>query len=130
MDNNISHKPLFPTIMYPKELAMKRELKAKRDKEREQIKKDGKEKVLEDIEIKDFFNAHCSMRTDIPDAIFFEKIEFLVQTMTVQMDDEFIGYIYRFSNNITDCLNTNITGVHEVFTSNHIGSGDDWKFDE
>jgi hypothetical protein len=43
------------------------------------------------------------------------------------MDDEFIGYVYRFSSNITDCLHTNITGVHDVFTSNQIGYGDDWK---
>lgn len=64
--------------MYPKELAQKRELKARREREREKNRKDGKEKPMEEIEIKDFFNAHCSMRTDIPDAIFFEQIEFLV----------------------------------------------------
>lgn len=36
------------------------------------------------------------MRKDIPDIIFFEQIEFLVQTMILQMDDELLGYIFRF----------------------------------
>ena len=64
---------------------------------------------------KDFFNISVSMRKDVPDVLFFEKIEFLVQTMILSMDDELIGYIYKFGSNITNQLHTNITGVHEVF---------------
>jgi hypothetical protein len=41
------------------------------------------------------------------------------------MDDEFIGYIFRFSQGITDLLQTNLTGVHEVFISK--SKTHDWK---
>jgi len=37
------------------------------------------------------------------------------------MDDEFIGYIFRFISNMTDCLHTNITGVHDVFKAANFG---------
>lgn len=51
--------------------------------------------------------------------------------MVLQMDDELIGYIYRFVSQITDCLNTNITGIHEVFRTAHYGNGEDWmNYDE
>ena len=33
----------------------------------------------------------------------------------LQLDDEFIGYIFRFSSEITDLLHTNLTGVHDIF---------------
>lgn len=52
---------------------------------------------------------------EVSDMLFFEEIDFLVQTIVLQMDDEFIGYIYRFLSDITDNLHTNITGVHEIF---------------
>ena len=64
---------------------------------------------------KDFFNAHFTMRNGLPNMIFFEQIEFLVQTMGLKMDDELIGYMVKFTSNITDQLHTNITGVHEIF---------------
>lgn len=31
------------------------------------------------------------------------------------MDDELIGFIFKFTGNITDDLHTNLTGIHEVF---------------
>lgn len=31
------------------------------------------------------------------------------------MDDELIGYIYKFVNSMIDQLHTNITGIHEIF---------------
>ena len=52
---------------------------------------------------------------EVSTMLFFEEIDFLVQTIVLQMDDEFIGYIYRFLSDITDNLHTNITGVHEIF---------------
>ena len=42
------------------------------------------------------------------------------------MDDELIGYIFRFVSNFTDNMHTNITGVHEVFKAAIVGHGDDW----
>ncbi len=31
------------------------------------------------------------------------------------MDDELIGFIFKFTSTITNELHTNLTGVHEVF---------------
>lgn len=56
IDNNISAKPLFPVIMYPKELVKKR------DKALEMKKKQSVEN--ERLEIKEFFNMHISTKLD------------------------------------------------------------------
>lgn len=67
----------------------------------------------EEDEIKEFFNMHITSKLDVPDVLFIEEMEFLVQTLVLQMDDEFIGYIYRF----TEILHTNITGVHDILVN-------------
>jgi len=66
--------------MYPKDLASKREKKLKKD---QQKKDKRKEERKEEEDIKDFFNSHLVLRKDIPDIIFIEQIEFLVQTMVL-----------------------------------------------
>ena len=104
--------------MYPKELVRLRD-----QKKQQKDKKKQDETLME----KGFFNVHFLQRIDIPDVIFLDKLEFLVQTMVLQMDDEFIGYVFKFTSTITDYLNTNITGVHEIFTSNNIKYGDNWS---
>ena len=54
---------------------------------------------------------HITRKMDDPEVMFIEKIDFLVQTISIQIDDEFIGYIYRF----TETLDTKIVGVHDLF---------------
>lgn len=56
---------------------------------------------------------HITRRMDDPEVMFIEEIDFLVQTLALQVDDEFIGYLYRF----TDTLDTPILSVHDVFKS-------------
>jgi hypothetical protein len=107
IDNNIAHKPLFPVLMFPKELVKKR------DQVLEKRKKQPAER--ENVEIKEFFNAHFTTRMEEKEVYFFEEVAFLVQSIVLQFDDEFIGYIFRFSSEITDLLHTNITGIHEIF---------------
>ena len=85
-------------VAYPKELYMKRD--------KVKVKKQD-----DDVEIKEFFNMHIMTKLDSSQVLFVEEIEFLLQTLVLQIDDEFIGYIYRF----TETLNTNITGVHDIF---------------
>jgi hypothetical protein len=85
-------------VAYPKELYMKRD--------KVKVKKQD-----DDIEIKEFFNMHIMTKLDSSQVLFVEEIEFLLQTLVLQIDDEFIGYIYRF----TEALNTNITSVHDIF---------------
>ncbi len=54
---------------------------------------------------------HTTRKMDDPEVMFIEEIDFLVQTLVLQVDDEFIGYIYRF----TETLETPILSVHDVF---------------
>jgi hypothetical protein len=68
-------------------------------------------KQEDDVEIKEFFNMHIMTKLDSSQVLFVEEIEFLLQTLVLQIDDEFIGYIYRFA----ETLFTNITGVHDIF---------------
>lgn len=70
---------------------------------------------------------HFSMRKDIPNIWFFEKIEFLVQTMILQMDDELIGFFFKFTSNIAEQMQTNITGVHEVFLQQKLREYDEYE---
>jgi hypothetical protein len=58
---------------------------------------------------------HFTTRMDVQEVLFIEEINFLVQTMVIQTDDEFLSYIYKFSSEITDLLHTNITGIHSIF---------------
>ena len=110
IDNNIINKPLFPVIMYPKELINKR------DKALEKKKKHPAETV--EVEIKEFFNMHFTTKLDVTEVLFIEEIDFLVQTIVLQTDDEFLSYVYRFSYDITDMLHTTLTGVHPIFKEN------------
>lgn len=111
IDKNIGQKMIFPIILYPKELVKRRDAEKQKRLQEKNPKK--KEQILN----KDFFNAYISIKQDIPNVLFFEKIDFLIQTMVLQMDDELIGFFFKFTSNITDQLHTNLTGVHEVFTN-------------
>jgi len=35
--------------------------------------------------------------------------------MVLQADDELLSYIYRFTSNITDAMQTTFMGVHPIF---------------
>ena len=56
---------------------------------------------------------HITRRLDDPEVLFIDEFDFLVQTIALQLDDEFIEYIYRF----VDSINTTIISVHDVFKS-------------
>lgn len=59
---------------------------------------------------------HITTRIVESKVLFIEEIDFLVQTIVLQCDDEFIGYIFRYFSELTELLQTNITGVHEIFS--------------
>ena len=44
-----------------------------------------------------------------------ESMEFLVQSMVVKCDDEFIGFVMKFAQDVANLLRTSITGIHEIF---------------
>jgi len=116
MDNNIGFKQIYPILLYPKEILKRRDQKKLEKEEKikkaaEKKKKEGKAKEV----IKEFFNLYINMRKDIPNVLFFEKIDFLLQTIVLKMDDEVIGFIFKFTSQLTELLNTSITGRHPIF---------------
>ena len=58
---------------------------------------------------------HFAMRMDDVPVVFLEEIEFLVQTISLQFDDEFVSYIFRYTSDINEKLNKNFTATHPVF---------------
>lgn len=52
---------------------------------------------------------------DVTEVTFIEEINFLVQTIVIQADDEFLDYILRFSSKVTDSMQTSFTGIHPIF---------------
>ena len=66
-------------------------------------------------DMKPFFNLNIVYARDIPDVIYFKKIEFLIQKIIILVDDELMMNIVYFSNTVMDTLNTSFTGVNEIF---------------
>lgn len=73
----------------------------------------------EQEEIKPFFNFSTVIAKDVPDVIYFKKIEFLVQKIIILADDEMVLNIVHFGNTIMNTLNTTFTGINEIFVTNH-----------
>jgi len=55
------------------------------------------------------------MKKTDSDLIFVHKIEFLMQSVVIKMDDELIGAVTRFAERIASFPGVNFTGVHQVF---------------
>jgi hypothetical protein len=91
--------------MYPIDICSKREQALRKKSSAEQ---------------KDFFNAHISLRTDLPNALFIDKAEFLIQSMIVQTDDELLGYVYRFYSSVLQSFDSGqlLAGMHKIFLKN------------
>jgi vacuolar protein sorting-associated protein 13A/C len=66
-----------------------------------------------------FFNFSMVLAKDVPDVIYFKKIEFLVQKIILLADDEMVLNIVHFGNTIMNTLNTTFTGINEIFVTNH-----------
>ena len=66
-------------------------------------------------EIRPFFNLNMVYAKDVPDVIYFKKIEFLVQKIILLVDDELMMNIVFFGGTVMDTLKTTFTGVNEIF---------------
>ena len=49
------------------------------------------------------------------DLVFIHKLEFLLQSAVLRMDDELIGWITKFVECFASNLGANLTGVHQIF---------------
>ena len=68
-------------------------------------------------EIKPFFNLNMVYAKNIPDVIYFKKIEFLIQKVIICVDDELMLNIVYFGSVIMNTLKTTFTGINEVFVT-------------
>ncbi len=68
---------------------------------------------------KDFFNLFINMKkkNSDEDLLFIHKIQFLLQSLVIQIDDQTLDWIIRFLENFTKNLGSNITDVHYIFQS-------------
>jgi len=64
---------------------------------------------------KDFFNAHVSVKQSESGTTVVNKMEFLLQSVVLQMDDELVGWISKFAECLASNLGANLTGVHHIF---------------
>jgi hypothetical protein len=65
-----------------------------------------------------FFNLSVSQVTNVPDVIIFNSLEFLIQHIQFRSDDLLIQDLSLvFEQNILKILETNFTGINEIFVN-------------
>ena len=98
-------------ILYPKDILSRKELQ----------KNSLNEKKKPDQQIQDFFNSHVRIQVDNESVLIIEEAEFLLQSVVIKLDDEFLGYLFKFVQSVTDGLETQALGksIHEIFTSQY-----------
>lgn len=103
VDNNAGS--IFPTILWPKVLP-------------EAFKsKEAKKKQTEPSEEKALLNFLVQIKKSEPEnrVIYFKHVAWLLQTLILQVDDEFISYLLRFFDEISNVVDTSLTQVHPAF---------------
>lgn len=112
MDNNAG--TIFPIIMWPKDIQLEALIKEQKEKHEPQ-KEEAKKPPAKPL--KPLFNAVVTIKKGVPDSqvIFFHQVKWLLQTLIVQIDDEFIGYLVKFFDDVTSVMETGYTQVHPVF---------------
>ena len=93
IDNQLTFDTPFPVTVFS---------------ENKKAEKDGEK-------IKPFFNLNLIIAKDVPDVMYFKKIEFLIQKLVIQLDDELMLNIVEFCNIVMNTLKTTFTGINEIF---------------
>lgn len=103
VDNSITSesRQLFPFVLYPKEV-----------RSRAQLRESG---AGNQRPSKPFFNAHLRLKQSSSDTMLIDRIEFLLQSAVLQMDDELIGWVIKFAECLSSNLRANLSGVHQIF---------------
>ena len=63
----------------------------------------------------DFFNSQILIKKTSTTLSFIEKFEFLMQSATLQMDDELIGWIMKFFDSVAVYLGSTYQKRHPIF---------------
>lgn len=111
VDNNIhtEGRHHFPHVLYPKELSGRAVESASAQHQHRALQRKG------------FFNAQVRMRqSEHDDTAVIHKVEFLLQSAVLQMDDELIVWIVRFVECVGANSGSHLSSVHPVFKK---GSG-------
>ncbi|CAI2385812.1 unnamed protein product [Moneuplotes crassus] len=77
-----------------------------------------KSKMNKDKEVElsqPFFNLNIVYCKDIPDVVFFKKIEFLIQRIIICVDGQLMMNMFFLLNSIMDTTKTTFTGISEIF---------------
>ena len=98
-------------MMHPKDILSKNELNNLKTKDNKLYEKTMEKK-------KDFFNCYFSIRKNAGQVLFIEKVEFLLQTMSILIDDEFIGFVIKFWGTISESFHLQENSQHKIFKSN------------
>ena len=69
--------------------------------------------------VKPFFNLNIVVSKQVPEVMYFKKIEFLIQKMILQCDDELVLNILYFGDVIIKNLNTTFIGINDIFVIEH-----------
>jgi len=91
-------------VLYPKEI-----LRSKQPGKNEQV----------------FFNGHVKIQADNESVLIVDKAEFLLQSVVIKLDDEFLGYLIKFVQLVTEGIETpGLAGArHEIFSSTYVDPG-------
>ena len=64
-----------------------------------------------------FFNLSLVIFKNVPDVLYFKKMEFLIQKIILEWDDELVLILAYFVNLNMEILNTTFTGISEIFVN-------------
>lgn len=62
-----------------------------------------------------FFNFSISIVRDVPDVMYLDSVEFLMQKTMIKVEDNLLNEIVQFVETTMDILDTNFTGINAIF---------------
>ena len=76
-----------------------------------------------------FFNGHVKIQADNESVLIVDEAEFLLQSVVIKLDDEFLGYLIKFVQVVTEGMETpGLAGArHEIFSSQYVDQSTDLK---
>ena len=63
----------------------------------------------------DVFQVHVDMRTDVPNVVYIELVEFLMQGLELKLDLAHIVLLVEFGTRVGKIFNKNLTQQHKIF---------------
>jgi hypothetical protein len=74
---------------------------------------------------KGVFELYLDFKKNIPHVVYFDLIEYLVQTFEVKIEFSHFLMLSKFLSTVGQMLNTKLTWIHQVFDDDQSDSDDD-----